>query len=195
MGPTATELDANVMSVYADKDGMVEPIKEGPAEVEGDKKGLDGDGSTIIDNSSIDRGAPTMDASMMEGANDVESTLPRTTALLAAREAKKAEEAKRLEEQAEEAKKNEAPVNWLAQIRAEQLAKKKREAEEKQRRAERLKALLDSDSEDEDKIDYKGLVGNKLTDFMQKIENHVQAEQNLLDAWKKQDQEEAENMA
>ena len=67
--------------------------------------------------------------------------------------------------------------------------KKKRQAEEKKRRAERLKALLDSDSEDEDKIDFKGLVGGNLNDFLAKIENHVNAEQNLLNAWREQDEQ------
>ena len=36
---------------------------------------------------------------------------------------------------------------------------------------------MDSDSdEDEDKFDYKAMVGDNLTDFLSKIENHVQAE-------------------
>ena len=53
-----------------------------------------------------------------------------------------------------------------------------------------MKALLESDeSQDEDKIDYKGMVGNNLNDFLSKIESHVQAEEKLLDAWKEQDAE------
>ena len=47
---------------------------------------------------------------------------------------------------------------------------------EKEVRASRIKALLDSDSEKEEEIDYKELVGDKLTDFLSKIENHVMAE-------------------
>ena len=68
-------------------------------------------------------------------------------------------------------------------IRKEQLEKQKKAEEEKKRRAARLKALLDSDSEDENAIDFKDLAKGNLDDFLKKINNHVQAEQNLLDAW------------
>lgn len=40
-----------------------------------------------------------------------------------------------------------------------------------------MNALLDSDSEDnEDEFDYKNMIGDKLTDFLHKIDDHVQAE-------------------
>jgi len=49
--------------------------------------------------------------------------------------------------------------------------------EEKEVRENRLKAILDSDSEDNEvEFNYKEMVGDKLTDFLSKIENHVKAE-------------------
>ena len=57
------------------------------------------------------------------------------------------------------------------------MAREAREQEEKDARERRLKALLDSDSEDnEENFNYKEMVGDKLTDFLSKIENHVKAE-------------------
>ena len=53
----------------------------------------------------------------------------------------------------------------------------------------RLKLLLDSDSEDdEDKFNAKALVGENLIDFLSRIENHVKAEQKILDAWNDKDE-------
>ena len=44
--------------------------------------------------------------------------------------------------------------------------------------------MLDSDDEEkEENIDYKAMVGDDLKDFLSKIENHVKAEQKILDAW------------
>ena len=61
---------------------------------------------------------------------------------------------------------------------------------EKEERARRLKALLDSDDEDNDEqnFNYKEMVGDNLTDFLSKIENHVKAEQKILDAWVDKDE-------
>ena len=67
-------------------------------------------------------------------------------------------------------------MNWLAMIRKEQIDKQKRQAEEKKKRAERLKALLDTDSEDEETIDYKAIAGDNLNDFLSKVQRHVDAE-------------------
>ena len=54
-----------------------------------------------------------------------------------------------------------------------------------------MNALLDSDSEDnEDEFDYKNMIGDKLTDFLHKIDDHVQAEQRILDAWNYNDEDE-----
>ena len=67
--------------------------------------------------------------------------------------------------------------NWLQKIRDEQLAREARAQKEKEERDKRLKALLDSDSEEnEENFNYKEMVGDKLTDFLSKIENHVKAE-------------------
>jgi len=68
--------------------------------------------------------------------------------------------------------------NWLSKIRKEQLGRESRMAAEKEERARRLKALLDSDDEDnnERSFNYKEMVGDNLTDFLSKIENHVRAE-------------------
>ena len=66
--------------------------------------------------------------------------------------------------------------NWLEKIRQEQAEREARLQKEKEERASRIRALLDSDSEKEEEIDYKELVGDKLTDFLSKIENHVMAE-------------------
>ena len=67
---------------------------------------------------------------------------------------------------------------WLAKIRQEQLAREERTKKEKDERNRRLKAILDSDSDDnqEEEFDYKGLVGDNLTNFLSRIELHVQAE-------------------
>eukprot|EP00353_Schmidingerella_taraikaensis_P000434 CAMPEP_0185597086 /NCGR_PEP_ID=MMETSP0434-20130131/81145_1 /TAXON_ID=626734 ORGANISM="Favella taraikaensis, Strain Fe Narragansett Bay" /NCGR_SAMPLE_ID=MMETSP0434 /ASSEMBLY_ACC=CAM_ASM_000379 /LENGTH=68 /DNA_ID=CAMNT_0028225715 /DNA_START=1547 /DNA_END=1750 /DNA_ORIENTATION=- len=67
----------------------------------------------------------------------------------------------------------------------EQLEREKREWEAKEERARKLRAILDSDSEDNDEqtFDYKNMAGDKLRDFLSKIENHVSAEQKILDAW------------
>ena len=48
-----------------------------------------------------------------------------------------------------------------------------------------MQAILDSESEDnvDDGINYKNIVNDDLKDFLSKIENHVQAEQKILDAW------------
>ena len=73
--------------------------------------------------------------------------------------------------------------NWLAKIRQEQMERESRAAKEKEDRAARLKQILDSESEDEQKFDYKNMVGDNLTDFLSKIESHVKAEQVILDAW------------
>ena len=49
--------------------------------------------------------------------------------------------------------------------------------------------MLDSDSEeDEANFDYKAIVGDNLKDFLGKIENHVSAEQKILDAWNEKDE-------
>ena len=70
-------------------------------------------------------------------------------------------------------------------------ARAKKEAEE---RDKRIKALLDSDSEDDEKnFNYKEMVGDKLTDFLSKIENHVKAEQLILDAWNVKDEQVSDN--
>ena len=89
-------------------------------------------------------------------------------------------------------KENEAPkpaTNWLAKIRQEQLERETRQNREREDRARRLKLLLDSDSEDdEDKFNAKALVGDNLIDFLSRIENHVKAEQKILDAWNDKDE-------
>ena len=63
---------------------------------------------------------------------------------------------------------------------------------EKEERKRRLARILDSESEDEggngDDIDYKGLIGEDLTGFLQKIDLHVKAEQKILDAWQEKDE-------
>ena len=81
----------------------------------------------------------------------------------------------------EEARATQKPAkksNWLERIRKEQLDREARQAVEKEQRAKKLKAILDSDSEDNDEknFDYKNMAGDKLTDFLHKIENHVNAE-------------------
>ena len=59
---------------------------------------------------------------------------------------------------------------------------------EKEIRVQRIKQLLDSDSEEDEKnFDYKAMHGGKLKDFLGKIENHVSAEQKILDAWNEKD--------
>ena len=78
--------------------------------------------------------------------------------------------------------------NWLARIRQEKIDREERVANERNERQKRLQKLLDSDSEDDEKaFDYKGTVGDNLKDFLTKIENHVHAEQKILDAWHEQD--------
>ena len=69
-------------------------------------------------------------------------------------------------------------TSWLEKIRREQLDRDKKVDDIKDKRAQRLKAIMDSDSEDNDenKFDYYGLAGNKLKDFLSKIEEHVHAE-------------------
>ena len=80
-------------------------------------------------------------------------------------------------------------TSWLEKIRREQLDRDKKVDDIKEKRAQRLKAIMDSDSEenDENKFDYQGLAGNKLKDFLSKIEEHVHAEQMILDAWAEKD--------
>ena len=95
--------------------------------------------------------------------------------------AKKAEEEPAKEEEkkdTEEAASAPKQSNWLSKIRKEQLDRDSRMQAEKEERAKRLKALLDSDDEDndEEKFNYKEMVGDNLTDFLSKIENHVKAE-------------------
>ena len=64
--------------------------------------------------------------------------------------------------------------NWLARIRQEKLDREERAAKERAERQRRLKMLLDSDSEDDEKaFDYRGTTGDNLKDFLTKIENHV----------------------
>ena len=49
--------------------------------------------------------------------------------------------------------------------------------------------LLDSDSEDdEENFNAKALVGDNLTDFLSRIENHVKAEQKIIDEWNDKDE-------
>ena len=49
--------------------------------------------------------------------------------------------------------------------------------------------LLDSDSEDnEETFDYKAAVDGNLKNFLERIENHVMAEQKILDAWNDKDE-------
>ena len=79
--------------------------------------------------------------------------------------------------------------NWLVKIRHEQLERERRQNKEREERARRLKLLLDSDSEDdEENFNAKALVGDNLTDFLSRIENHVKAEQKILDAWNDKDE-------
>ena len=79
-------------------------------------------------------------------------------------------------------------VSWLERIRKEKLDREERDQKEKEVRENRLKLLLDSDSEDDEKdFDYKGLVGDNLKDFLERIENHVMAENKILNAWNDKD--------
>lgn len=80
-------------------------------------------------------------------------------------------------------------MSWLERIRKEQVERQAREQAERDERARRLKRLLDSDSEDneEEKIDYKGLVGDNLKSFLERIESHVMAENKILSAWNDKD--------
>ena len=76
----------------------------------------------------------------------------------AAADAAAADEEERKRKAEEESKKPKA--NWLERIRKEQLDKNTRAEREKQERAERLKKILDSDSEDdENNFDYAGTTG------------------------------------
>lgn len=100
------------------------------------------------------------------------------------------ERVKEEEKKEEGAEEKKPKSNWLSKIRNEQLNRESRLAAEKEERAKRLKALLDSDDEDnnEQNFNYKEMVGDNLTDFLSKIENHVRAEQKILDAWVDKDE-------
>ena len=97
-----------------------------------------------------------------------------------------AEEQKRIEEEKAKAPKK---TNWLERIRKEQLERAQREAKEKEERAKRIQKILDSDSDDgEDPFDYNLLkVDNNLNDFLEKINDTVNAESKILDAWTEKD--------
>ena len=75
---------------------------------------------------------------------------------------------------------------WLDVLKKEKVEKKSKEELEREARIARFKSLLDSDDSEEEKIDYKEMVGQNLQSYLSKVQSTVEAEQKLINVWKEE---------
>ena len=55
---------------------------------------------------------------------------------------------------------------------------------EREARLSRFKALVDYDSEDDEKVDLNSLAGLNLDEYLNKVVSHLNAESKMIDLWK-----------
>ena len=74
---------------------------------------------------------------------------------------------------------------WLGVLRTEAKIRKEKEAAEQAAKDAKRKAFLESDSDSD--LDYKNIAGNDMFGYLDKINLHLAAEERVIEAWNKQD--------
>ena len=77
---------------------------------------------------------------------------------------------------------NDKESKWINLMNQEKLEQHEKDEKEKEDRRRRLRVLIEDDSDD-DKVDHSKLAGKNLEDYLNKVTNHLNAEQKLLDVW------------
>ena len=182
--PQVEDVDQIAIDGGEGEEGKIGEGEEGKIDEGNPDEGLEvGDGLGVVDgaeaNVDVDEGKLEGEGAGLDDGEDKEgaegdATDQKKTSEMGDNDDKSSSGEGAIIEEEKQPKKG----GWLARIRAEQLERESKAAQQNYERQKKLKAILESESEDED--DKFGIMklkgGGNVNDFLTKIELHVNAE-------------------